>query len=232
MPNDNYNENDLKFLQYFDSLYKDAEYAGSYYALIEYFGKLDEKRSKVLNISSFSWNIIFEALNSDFIITVCRIFDLSQDFKPRSDINIINFMNFIKQNFNSLFSTSEVIRRKNIVDDNKSMLEEIPNLSSDEINNDFIQLFEFKEKINALIYFRDKSYAHADFEFMKQTKISYDTPSITYNQIVDLLRYAIKLLLKYRLSFDGTNFAFPASNLHDMHKTIDTLYTYIIKENR
>lgn len=225
MNNENNTVVESKFLQYFKSLYKDAEFAGSYYAIIEYFGKLDKKKSKVLDLSSFSWSIINEALNTDFIITVSRIYDFDDKFRPKSDINLLNFLNFINQNFEKLFAYEVVIRRNDIDSNSKWKLERIPILDKKDVINDLLQLEKFKENIIALKYFRDKSYAHSDFEFLIENQGKFKRPRITYNQINDLLKFSISILLKYRLSFDGANFVFPASNLNDMHNTIDLLYS-------
>ena len=220
------------FIGSYKVLFNDIENAWAKYKILVYLSSLGKDKIKVLNISNFFWGEVIDALNTDVIISTARIFDVDKNFKPRSDINIVTFLNFITNNFYTLYGKENVWSRNGISSDKDWRSESIPLLKSEEVKNDFRRLESNKEKILILMFYRDKSYAHTDKDFITDKENILKEKVIKNSEIGELIKIAYEILKKYRLSFDGSIYAFPAANLNDAEKTVDILFNYLTEKEK
>jgi hypothetical protein len=225
----NNEEIEKEFLAFYnvDLLFRDIENALAKYRILKYLNELEEDKIKILNISRFFWGQVFDALTTDVVISTSRLYDVDRYFKPRSHINIPNFLKFIKENFTVLFSKETVWKRNNVVSDKDWKAERIPLLEISQIEQDWLKLEENKEKILTLMFYRDKSYAHSDRDFARNKKEIEAEKQIKNDEIENLIVMAYNFLKSYRISFDGVNYAFPAANLNDFNNTLEILLKHL-----
>jgi hypothetical protein len=222
-----------EFLAFYkdDVLLRDVENALAKYRILKSLNELEKDKFKILNISPFFWGQVLDALNTDVVISTSRLYDVDKNFKPRSHINIPNFLKFIKENFTVLFSKECVWKRNEIFSGKDWKAGQIPLLEFSKVELDCLMLEENKEKILTLMFYRDKSYAHSDRDFARNRKEIVKEKVIKNNEIENLIVMAYDFLKSYRLSFDGSNYAFPVANLNDFDSTIDILYAYLNPKN-
>lgn len=218
---------EIEFLSYYGKylLFRHIENALAKYRILEYLNELDNKSIQVLNLSPFFWNQVLDALNTDVIVSTSRIYDVDRQLKPRSEINIFKFMNFVKHHYKTLFSKENVWKRNDIPSEKDWKAEAIPLLNIHETEKDLNILVQNKEKIITLLFYRDKSYAHSDRDFALNKSEIHKNKIIKNREIEGLIKLAYDLMKKYRLAFDGTNYTFPAANLNDFSNTIELLLT-------
>lgn len=223
----NREEIETEFLSYYSEflLFRQIENAFAKYRILEYLNELDDKGIKALNLSPFFWSQVLDALNTDVIVSTSRIYDVDRLLKPRSRINIFKFMSFVKHYFNILFSKESVWERNIIQSERDWKAEAIPPLNIQEIREDLHILEQKKEKILTLLFYRDKSYAHTDRNFVLNKSEIHKNKIIKNREIKSLIELAYDLMKKYRLAFDGTNYTFPAANLNDFPNTLEMLLT-------
>jgi len=221
----NNKEIEKEFLAFYnvDLLFRDIENALAKYRILKYLNELEEDKIKILNISRFFWGQVLDALTTDVVISTSRLYDVDSYFRPRSHINIPNILKFIKENFVVLFSKETVWKRNDVVSDKDWKADRIPLLDISQVEQDLLKLEENKEKIFTLMFYRDKSYAHSDRGFARNKKEIESEKVIKYDEIENLIVLAYNLLKSYRISFDGTSYAFPAANLNDFDNTLAIL---------
>lgn len=218
-------EIEIGFLLYYDEylLFHHIENAFSKYRILESLNELDDKGIRALNLSPFFWGQVFDALNTDVIISTSRIYDVNRFLRPRSEINIFKFMRFVKHHFNILFSKENIWKRNNIQTEKNWESRAIPIINFRELEEDLHTLEQNKEKILTLLFYRDKSYAHSDRSFALNKTEIHKNRIIKNREIESLIKLAYDLMRKYRLAFDGTKYAFPAANLNDFQNTLEMI---------
>lgn len=223
-----------QFKKYLTRLIKDADMALSSYGVLKYLNTLEPEKFEIINISPFFWDAIMNALDTDFIISTSKLFDINTKLiKSRSDVNILSVLEFAINNFDILFSSENVKKRYGILSEDDWRNERIHWLNLDDVKKDLAFVHSLLSKISNILYYRDKSYAHLDNEFVLLPKEQREKNKITYNEIEKLVEDIYELLNKYNVAFDGSKYIFKARNLNDADKTINILYNYLTdKKNK
>lgn len=210
-----------QFKLYLDRLFEEVFHIDSKFEL--YYHLLERKynRLQAMNISPAFFQLIMDALLTDSIISLSRLYDSYKSIK-RSDRNLIRFLNFVESNIDIFPSDKETLMRHNcdyIVDKNL-------------IDSHRAKINEMTPILDNLFTWRDKYVAHFDKTYFSNGERLKEDASIKFGEIRGLISLADEILNSYSAVYDGNVNMIRATNLFDVDKSLDILNDCLIKTTK
>ena len=192
-------EPEEKLKLYLNKLANEVTLLSSSYKLLIYLNEsLSKYKNEMMEAPGF-FNLVIISLGNYIIITLAKIFENPN----RSDLNLYKFLNFIEQNSKKInFKKGKnysLVENRRLIDENSN-------------------------KIDTILKWRDKSFAHYDKKFLQEGILPKEFP-LTKDDLKTLIDISKKIVNMYCDLFEVENIAVEYSNCDD----IENIF-YILKK--
>ena len=193
------------------------------FLLYKHLLKKREDRLDAIHYANAFFSMIGEALFTDVIISLSRLYEKNY---RKSYGNLYNYLDFIDTNSN-LFTVDEKIRRvENIGGLEEYIKENFPSSINELIENHRNMLNDMESKIDSLMTWRDKYYAHNDGKYFFESEKLYKEVPLFYKDIEKLIHNVSMVVNAYVVQFNGKITATTYPDVYDIDVILDIVNEY------
>ena len=191
--------------------------------LFKHLSEKQNDRTEAMKYAGAFFGMVSQALLTDVIMGLSRLYENSS---RKSYGNLYNYLNFVSSNRSIFTVENKIIRIKNIGGLEYYIRENFESDIELIIKEQGKQLQKMESKINNLMVWRDKHYAHNDSKyFLSPEKLANDAP-LLFKDIQDLVVCASQIVNKHTAQFNGQTTMISYSNVFDVDVILDIINDY------
>ncbi len=223
------NDIEKKFELFSKKLLNEIIVINNNFLLYKHLIEKHNDRLDAMNYASAFFGMIEEALFTDVLMGLARLYENNM---RKSFGNLFNYLNFIDAN-SKIFTVENKIRRignigglegyikENFTKETETILIEHKNI-----------LRDMQTKIETLRTWRDKYYAHNDSKYFLKPENFFRENPLLYEDMEDLIRKAHEIVDTHRCRFNGVTTVISYSNVFDVDEILDIVNEYHLNQLR
>ena len=222
----NYSKVESSFIDLLNRLMNEVININSNFKLYKHLiDRLKDRRDAMEYAPSF-FNTVLEALFADVVMSLAKLFETE---RRGSYGNLHTYLKFVTDN-KEIFSLDERFRRDPNIGALEDYIKEGFKIEIEDLLKEHENLIkEQGVRIDILLHWRDKYYAHNDKRYFINPSLIAEEMPLLYDDIDKLIDTTTKILNAYSVRFDGKFKLNYFSNYDDIDKILDIVHEYHLK---